>query len=156
MSPEVALFQPYSHKADIWSVGVVFIALMKLEEPEIRPETFQGRLDAASVVVPDEFKPLRNYVCNSMVVSGEEHRVDIDKMISNDLFSNYYQSVDRKANVWKCAEVLKELNEQKVEKRVADLHQQMNEKYQLQDFVAKAQQQMQVMMQVSLTFGHLN
>ena len=152
MSPEVALFKPYSHKADVWSVGVVYMDLMILEEIEIISETFQ-RLEPASIVVPNEFKPLRDYVCNAMVVLGESNRADIDQVIANDLFSNHYQLVDARATAWQREEDLRELNEQLAEVKVAGLNEQLREsneeKSQLRNVVEGAQQQMQAMMQVS-------
>ena len=53
MSPQVAEETKYTNKTDVWSTGVVFIAMVTLKNPKLQPYHFKG-LDPQTIVLSAE------------------------------------------------------------------------------------------------------
>ena len=100
MSPQVAERLKYTNKTDIWSTGVVFIAMINLQNPFLKLEGFQ-QLDPAIIKISDErLEPLRQLICLRMVVADEDKRANVDEVIASAIFSSQFEIVSKKAKSW--------------------------------------------------------
>ena len=106
MSPQVAERTKYTNKTDVWSTGVVFIAMVTLKNPLLQPYHFKG-LDPQTIVLSDDrLKPFRHCICFQMVVADQDARASVDELIANPIFNRHFSKVSKKADAWLIGETI--------------------------------------------------
>ena len=98
MSPQVLKRQAYTFKTDVWSSGVVFLNMLTLK---LWKSAIVDKIVASEIAVSDDrLIPVRNCICEEMLVFGEEQRKSVQELIQSPVFHSHYQIVERKAMVW--------------------------------------------------------
>ena len=128
MSPQVYKKVKYTGKADIWSLGLIFINLIKLDRHFINPNNFV-HLSPKSIAIEgdDRFNLLCHCICSKMVVLYENQRANIDQLIEHEVFHGHFERVDGKAKNWQLNFDLEEIEKQNLKEKIVELKETENE-----------------------------
>ena len=100
MSPQVFLDQRYTNKTDVWSTGVVFLAMLILQRPNVKQYKFEP-INPSTVNISDKrLDNFRRCICTKMIVEDEKQRFSVKQVIEHAAFRDHYGQVEKAASDW--------------------------------------------------------
>ena len=103
MSPQVYNRQNYTHKADIWSLGVLFLEIITRNVKGLLPKDTTNFIEMDKDKIPkfiekipgerlsNDINDFLKFIREKMVVREEKKRVSLKELIYDKLFKKHYE-----------------------------------------------------------------